>query len=87
MDECQNKGDRKWAICKRMKRKGDSKFGGPFDGSQGKRGDRWERGYTPHQDGKSAQVLEKNGDELAPSRKRVRNYQEGKEIQEIEEFR
>jgi hypothetical protein len=43
-------------------------------------------GYTPHDDGKSAQVLEKNDDELAPSRKRVRNYQKAKKLQEMEEF-
>jgi hypothetical protein len=28
MDECQNKGDRKWAICKWLKRKGGDNFGG-----------------------------------------------------------
>jgi hypothetical protein len=28
MDECQNKGDRKWAICKRMKTQGRLEFGG-----------------------------------------------------------
>jgi hypothetical protein len=28
MDECQNKGDRKWAIRKRMKTKEGRKFGG-----------------------------------------------------------
>ena len=27
MDECQNKGDRKWAICKCLKRKGVRYFG------------------------------------------------------------
>jgi hypothetical protein len=28
MDECQNKGDRKWAICKWLKRKSGIVFGG-----------------------------------------------------------
>jgi hypothetical protein len=28
MDECQNKGDKKWAICKRLKTKGRLEFGG-----------------------------------------------------------
>jgi hypothetical protein len=31
MDECQNKGDKKWAIRNRMKTKGRRKFGGPGD--------------------------------------------------------
>jgi hypothetical protein len=31
MDECQNKGDRKWAICKWMKTQGRREFGGRRD--------------------------------------------------------
>jgi hypothetical protein len=41
MDECQNKGDRKWAIHKRMKTKEVRKFGGDF--REGRRRGRDER--------------------------------------------